>query len=141
MSDTAQFILTRLADWGVKRVYGYPGDGINGLLGAFHKVGDRLAFIQGPEVGFGFDFDWPQVEIAKARTESKKRNCCTRVEYARMGMICFLLVRWTSKTLIVNRFGRFVSVIKTSCGIDGGGAGAGYNAPASENQTFFRIRF
>ncbi len=47
MSTTvAQFLLNRLTDWGVKRVYGYPGDGINGLLGAFHEVGDRLQFTQ-----------------------------------------------------------------------------------------------
>jgi pyruvate dehydrogenase (quinone) len=44
MPDTAQFILNRLTEWGIKRVYGYPGDGINGLMGAFHEVGDRLAF-------------------------------------------------------------------------------------------------
>src|SRR4051794_10050626 len=43
---TGQFILERLADWGVRRVYGYPGDGINGLMGAFHEVGDRIEFIQ-----------------------------------------------------------------------------------------------
>ncbi|MCW3003590.1 MAG: thiamine pyrophosphate-requiring protein [Conexibacter sp.] len=44
---TAQFLLERLADdWGVRRVYGYPGDGINGLMGAFHHVGDRLEFLQ-----------------------------------------------------------------------------------------------
>jgi pyruvate dehydrogenase (quinone) len=46
MPDTAQFILNRLTEWGIDRVYGYPGDGINGLLGAFHEVGDRLEFIQ-----------------------------------------------------------------------------------------------
>ncbi len=46
MSDTAQFILERLHEWGVKRIYGYPGDGINGLLGAFHEVGDRVEFTQ-----------------------------------------------------------------------------------------------
>jgi thiamine pyrophosphate-dependent acetolactate synthase large subunit-like protein len=46
MPDTAQFILNRLTEWGIKRVYGYPGDGINGLMGAFHGVGDRLEFIQ-----------------------------------------------------------------------------------------------
>jgi pyruvate dehydrogenase (quinone) len=46
MPDTAQFILNRLTEWGIKRVYGYPGDGINGLLGAFHQVGDKLEFIQ-----------------------------------------------------------------------------------------------
>ncbi len=46
MPDTAQFILNRLTEWGIRRIYGYPGDGINGLLGAFHDVGDRLEFIQ-----------------------------------------------------------------------------------------------
>jgi pyruvate dehydrogenase (quinone) len=46
MPDTAQFILNRLTEWGVKRVYGYPGDGCNGLMGAFHEVGDELEFIQ-----------------------------------------------------------------------------------------------
>src|SRR3954452_5103430 len=47
MSETvAHFILNRLADWGVERIYGYPGDGINGLLGAFHDAGERLEFVQ-----------------------------------------------------------------------------------------------
>jgi pyruvate dehydrogenase (quinone) len=46
-TTTAQFILERLADdWGVQRIYGYPGDGINGFMGAFHDVGDRLEFVQ-----------------------------------------------------------------------------------------------
>jgi len=46
MSQTVgQFILQRLTEWGVKRVYGYPGDGINGLLGAFHHV-PELEFTQ-----------------------------------------------------------------------------------------------
>src|SRR5690349_15031865 len=46
MSKTVgQFILERLAEWGVERIYGYPGDGINGLLGAFHEV-DRPEFVQ-----------------------------------------------------------------------------------------------
>src|ERR671916_1867723 len=39
-------MLERLSEWGVKRIYGYPGDGINGLLGAFHEVGDRIEFTQ-----------------------------------------------------------------------------------------------
>jgi pyruvate dehydrogenase (quinone) len=46
MPSTAQFILNRLTEWGIKRVYGYPGDGINSLLGAFHEVGDKLDFVQ-----------------------------------------------------------------------------------------------
>src|SRR5437764_9616938 len=47
MSETvAAFMLNRLHEWGVRRIYGYPGDGINGLLGAFHEVGDRVEFLQ-----------------------------------------------------------------------------------------------
>ncbi|HEY7077751.1 MAG TPA: thiamine pyrophosphate-requiring protein [Solirubrobacteraceae bacterium] len=46
MPPTSQFILERLHEWGVKRIYGYPGDGINGLLGAFHEAGDEIEFIQ-----------------------------------------------------------------------------------------------
>jgi pyruvate dehydrogenase (quinone) len=46
MPNTAQFMLNRLSEWSIERVYGYPGDGINGLLGAFHDVGDRIEFIQ-----------------------------------------------------------------------------------------------
>ncbi len=43
---TSDQILHRLADWGVRQVYGYPGDGINGLMGAFDRIGDRMRFIQ-----------------------------------------------------------------------------------------------
>ncbi|KQT10475.1 thiamine pyrophosphate-requiring protein [Ramlibacter sp. Leaf400] len=39
-------ILERLHAWGVRRVFGYPGDGINGLMGAFGRIGDRMQFIQ-----------------------------------------------------------------------------------------------
>jgi pyruvate dehydrogenase (quinone) len=41
----SEFVLRRLQEWGVDKIYGYPGDGINGLLGAFHKV-DKPEFIQ-----------------------------------------------------------------------------------------------
>jgi pyruvate dehydrogenase (quinone) len=43
--NVAQFILRRLAGWGVRHVFAYPGDGINGLLGAFHEVED-IEFVQ-----------------------------------------------------------------------------------------------
>src|SRR5204863_8660767 len=47
MSETvAAFMLNRLHEWGVRRIYGYPGDGINGLLGAFHEVGDEVECVQ-----------------------------------------------------------------------------------------------
>jgi pyruvate dehydrogenase (quinone) len=43
---TSDQILQRLHQWGVRRVFGYPGDGINGLLGAFDRMGDRMQFVQ-----------------------------------------------------------------------------------------------
>ncbi|HEX4760539.1 MAG TPA: thiamine pyrophosphate-requiring protein [Thermoleophilaceae bacterium] len=41
-----EYLLRRLREWDVRHVYGYPGDGINGILGGFHEVGDELEFIQ-----------------------------------------------------------------------------------------------
>ncbi|QQQ74667.1 thiamine pyrophosphate-requiring protein [Saccharothrix sp. 6-C] len=47
MADTvADFVLRRLRDWGVEHVFAYPGDGINGLVSAFGRSGDRPRFIQ-----------------------------------------------------------------------------------------------
>jgi pyruvate dehydrogenase (quinone) len=46
MSTTSDFLLDRLARWGISRIYGYPGDGINGILGALGRAGDRIRFIQ-----------------------------------------------------------------------------------------------
>ena len=40
------FLLDRLAQWGVRRVFGYPGDGIGGIVAALGRAGDRFEFIQ-----------------------------------------------------------------------------------------------
>src|SRR5215210_5488280 len=40
------FLLRRLSEWGVRRVYGYPGDGINGIIGAFGRSKNDIAFVQ-----------------------------------------------------------------------------------------------
>ncbi|MGE3472060.1 MAG: thiamine pyrophosphate-binding protein, partial [Vicinamibacterales bacterium] len=45
-TTVSDFLLQRLADWGVERIYGYPGDGINGLMGALDRAGDRIRFVQ-----------------------------------------------------------------------------------------------
>src|ERR671938_336268 len=46
MADTVStFLLRRLHEHGVRRIYAYPGDGINGLLGAFHDF-HEIDFIQ-----------------------------------------------------------------------------------------------
>src|SRR3954453_1211770 len=41
----ADYVLKRLREWGVERIYGYPGDGINAFLGAL----DRAEEQGGPE--------------------------------------------------------------------------------------------
>jgi pyruvate dehydrogenase (quinone) len=44
--NVGDFLVRRLVDWGVKRIYGYPGDGINGIMGALDRASDRIEFIQ-----------------------------------------------------------------------------------------------
>ncbi|GAA1894927.1 thiamine pyrophosphate-requiring protein [Lapillicoccus jejuensis] len=47
MADTvADFLLHRLRQWGVRQVFGYPGDGINGLLAAWGRADDDPQFVQ-----------------------------------------------------------------------------------------------
>ena len=46
MSATvSDYLLYRLSQWGVRRIYGYPGDGINGILGALGRNAE-FQFIQ-----------------------------------------------------------------------------------------------
>jgi len=42
----ADFIWARLQAWGVRRVYGYPGDGIGGLIGALARTEGAIDFVQ-----------------------------------------------------------------------------------------------
>jgi pyruvate dehydrogenase (quinone) len=42
----SDFLVKRLAEWGIKRIYGFPGDGINGIVGAFDRAGDLIDFVQ-----------------------------------------------------------------------------------------------
>ena len=47
MADTVgDFLLKRLAQWGVRRIYGYPGDGINGVISAFGRADTGIDFVQ-----------------------------------------------------------------------------------------------
>ena len=41
----SDFVVGRLKEWGVSRIYGYPGDGINGVLGGLQRDG-TIEFIQ-----------------------------------------------------------------------------------------------
>ena len=47
MANTvADFIWQRLQEWGVRRVFGYPGDGIGGLIGALARTKGAIDFVQ-----------------------------------------------------------------------------------------------
>lgn len=42
----ADFVVDRLHQWGVDRVFGYSGDGINGVMAALHRAEDRVSLVQ-----------------------------------------------------------------------------------------------
>lgn len=47
MSETASdFLIKRINAWGIRRIYGYPGDGINGIIGAIDRAGDAVDYVQ-----------------------------------------------------------------------------------------------
>ena len=40
------YVWERLHEWGVRRVFGYPGDGIAGLMGALDRTKGKIDFVQ-----------------------------------------------------------------------------------------------
>ena len=47
MSNTVgDFLVERLSEWGIKRIFGFPGDGINGIMGSLNRLEDKIEFIQ-----------------------------------------------------------------------------------------------
>ena len=45
-TTVGDFLIDRLHAWGVRRIYGYPGDGINGVFGALNRANGKIEFIQ-----------------------------------------------------------------------------------------------
>jgi pyruvate dehydrogenase (quinone) len=43
---TSDYLVQRLYDWGIRRVFGYPGAGINGVMGALNRAEGKIRFIQ-----------------------------------------------------------------------------------------------
>jgi pyruvate dehydrogenase (quinone) len=47
MAETVgDFLIKRITEWGLRRIYGYPGDGINGIIGAIDRANDKIEYIQ-----------------------------------------------------------------------------------------------
>lgn len=44
--QVSDYVIDRLCSWGIKRIFGFPGDGINGLMGALDRAKDKVDFIQ-----------------------------------------------------------------------------------------------
>ncbi|MGN6247584.1 MAG: thiamine pyrophosphate-requiring protein [Ginsengibacter sp.] len=42
----SDFLLDRLHEWGITRIFGFPGDGIGGLIGALDRAKDKIDFVQ-----------------------------------------------------------------------------------------------
>ena len=40
------FLVERLHAWGVRTIFGYPGDGINGVFGALNRAKGKIKFVQ-----------------------------------------------------------------------------------------------
>src|ERR671927_57970 len=45
-STTADLLLQRLIDWGIDTIFGFPGDGINGIFEALRTRQDSIRFVQ-----------------------------------------------------------------------------------------------
>jgi pyruvate dehydrogenase (quinone) len=47
MSPTvSDFLIQRIKEWGIRRIYGFPGDGINGIIGAIDRANGEIEYIQ-----------------------------------------------------------------------------------------------
>ena len=44
--NVSEFVWHRLGEWGLHRVYGYPGDGVGGLDVALERAKDRMEYVQ-----------------------------------------------------------------------------------------------
>ncbi len=45
-NTVSDYLVKRMLEWGIRRIYGYPGDGINGIMGALNRHKEEMKFIQ-----------------------------------------------------------------------------------------------
>src|SRR6478735_6603792 len=44
--NVSDYLIKRLSAWGITRIFGYPGDGINGIMGALSRSLEGIKFTQ-----------------------------------------------------------------------------------------------
>jgi len=77
-------LITRLVEWSVRRVYGYPGDSINGVMGALHRAQDKVEFVQTQHWGGLAAFMATahakfagEVGVCASRSRARARSTCS----------------------------------------------------------------
>lgn len=45
-TSVADYTIQRISEWGIKRIFGFPGDGINGFMGALNRADGAVDFVQ-----------------------------------------------------------------------------------------------
>jgi pyruvate dehydrogenase (quinone) len=45
-STTADLLVERLIEWGIDTIFGFPGDGINGIFEALRNRQEKIRFVQ-----------------------------------------------------------------------------------------------
>src|SRR5699024_7973411 len=46
--EVSDYLIQRLNEWNIHRIFGYPGDGINAIQGALDRAQDTMDFVQVP---------------------------------------------------------------------------------------------
>ncbi len=46
MKTVSDHLIERITQWGIKRIFGFPGDGINGIIGAIDRADDAIDYVQ-----------------------------------------------------------------------------------------------
>jgi pyruvate dehydrogenase (quinone) len=44
--NVSDFPIQRLNEWGIRRIYGFPSDGVNGIIGAIGRAGEKVDYVQ-----------------------------------------------------------------------------------------------
>ena len=79
------FVVVRLHEWGVRKIFGYPGDGINGVIEALNRADGKVEFIQSRREEMAVTWDCRRVcrtarssraTPAPARTGSRATSRC-----------------------------------------------------------------
>jgi pyruvate dehydrogenase (quinone) len=52
--NVSDFLIQRLNEWGIHRIFGFPGDGINGIIGAIGRAGGQAELCSNPSRGDAF---------------------------------------------------------------------------------------